>query len=228
MADEVKRIIVFTSEWIDRNLTGLLRHLRKGYSLFSSLALLKDPILPIRWIEVETIAKTGCNGVKTAKQAAKAHDVLTEDEQLVYFAVSKARTPDYDKMKIHRRPGAPTKKTTKTAGYILEALEAGLSQPAAAGYAGICPATLYSWMKESEEFLKEVEYAEALGQARLELNIIRGTIDNPEFALKVAERLYKEYVPKRQVGADKNFRKGMEAVAEALVAAGIEEEKEDG
>lgn len=66
-----------------------------------------------------------------------------------------------------RGVGRPTKFTPETRQKVLTAIKAGNFREVAAGYAGISPATLRSWLARDPEFLAAVTQAEQEAEIRM-------------------------------------------------------------
>jgi transposase len=61
--------------------------------------------------------------------------------------------------------GRKSKKTPERVERLLANLREGMSQASAISQAGICKATFYAWIKQDEDFKREVETAEDFAEA---------------------------------------------------------------
>jgi hypothetical protein len=92
----------------------------------------------------------------------------------------------------------PTKLTPEIKQKLVLAVQAGNYRDAAAGYAGIAPATFYNWLERGRkakrgpfvELLEAIALAEADAEARIVLSIRTKIPDDPNLGLRFLERRY--------------------------------------
>jgi len=168
------------------------------------------------YVDLEDFIRNG-----TGKNQAE----VTEVEKRVYWAIRKAEVGQHSRLgKINideggrKGAGRPSKKNDpETIRRIMAAFEAGYKIPAVAGVAGISGQTLRNWLQADKKFLERCEVARSRARARLERILLTNAQKDPEYALKVASRYYKDLGDRVAIGSDEEIQKeGFSAVLAAV------------
>jgi len=96
------------------------------------------------------------------------------------------------------RGGRPTKMTPETIGKLEQAFSMGCGDLEACLYADINPDTLYEFQKKTPGYSDRKRLLKEKVVLKARSEVIKGLDNNPEFSLKVLERVKKDEFSTRQ------------------------------
>ena len=123
-----------------------------------------------------------------------------------------------------KKIGRPTKLTSETIQKLLEGYSIGCNDVQACLYAGITASCLYEYQKKNPSFVELKAHFKENPVLKAKAILLKGMEDKPELALKVLEKLSKQYQQQQKVQLE---HKGLESILHDLMSDTSDQDRED-